>query len=62
MGGIVLVAAGGLLIAELQRLLEGGKGVESPMAHHRRGADRAAGDHSALKGLHLKKALPSSKS
>jgi len=55
---VVLIAAGGLLVAELQRLLEGGQGVQASVGHQRRGADRALRNHTSDKLLHIS-CLPS---
>ena len=51
--GVVLVAAGGLLVAELQGLLEGGQGVQAAVAHQGGGGDGAGGNDSSLEFSHL---------
>ena len=51
--GIVLIAAGGHLITELQRLLEGCQGIQTPVAHQCGGGDGSGSDHTALEFLHI---------
>ena len=51
--GIVLVTAGGLLVAELQSALQRSQGVEADMGHHRRSGDGAGGYDTAFKFLHI---------
>ena len=51
--GVVLVAAGGLLVAELQGLLERGQGVQAAVADQGGGGDGAGGNDSSLEFSHL---------
>ena len=50
--GVILIAAGGFLIAELQRALEGCQGVKTAVGDHSLGSDGAGGNNATLKFLH----------
>ena len=55
---VILVTAGGLLVAELQRLLEGGQGVQTAVGYQGGSAHRTGSDDAALEFSHLS-CLPS---
>ena len=50
--GVILVAAFGRLVAELERFLERGQRIESAVRHERFGLRAAGRDDTALEGLH----------
>ena len=50
--GVILIAAGGFLIAKLQRLLEGGQGIESAMGNQSFRLAGAGNDYATFKLFH----------
>ena len=51
--GVVLVAAGGLFIAELQGLLEGGQGIQTAVGNQSGCGDGAGGNDTTGKNSHI---------